>query len=69
VTTPVADAALAALRNLFNAVGASVPDEAGRAAAVLTYGHTWKALAERRAEVRPFLLARADAARRLLETL
>jgi hypothetical protein len=62
-------AAHAALRNLFNAVGASVPGEAGRAAAVLTYGRTWEELAERRAEVRPFLLARADEARRLLETL
>src|SRR5206468_9289162 len=48
-------AAHAALRNLFNAVGARVPDEAGRAAATATYGHTWEALAERRAEVRPFL--------------
>jgi hypothetical protein len=62
-------AAHAALRNLFNAVGASVPDEAGRAAAKLTYGHTWEELAERRAEVRPFLLDRADEARRLLETI
>jgi hypothetical protein len=62
-------AAHAALRNLFNAVGASVPDEAGRAAAQLTYGHSWEALAERRAEVRPFLLERADEARRLLETI
>jgi hypothetical protein len=59
-------AAHAALRNLFNAVGASVPDEAGRAAAHLTYGHSWEALAARRAEVRPFLLERADEARRLL---
>lgn len=65
----IAYAAHAALRNLFNAVGASVPDEAGRAAAKQTYGHTWEALAERRAEVRPFLLDRADEARRLLETI
>jgi hypothetical protein len=62
-------AAHAALRNLFNAVGATTPGEAGRAAALLTYGHTWEALAERRAEVRPFLLDRADEARRLLESL
>jgi len=59
----------AALRNLFNAVGASVPDDARRAAAALTYGHTWEQLAERRAEVRPFLLDRADEARRLLKTI
>jgi hypothetical protein len=62
-------AAHAALRNLFNAVGATVPDEARRAAAFQRYGHTWEALAERRVEVRPFLLERADEARRLLETL
>jgi hypothetical protein len=62
-------AAHAALRNLFNAVGASVPDEATRAAAKATYGHTGEALAERRAEVRPFLLDRAAEARRLLETI
>jgi hypothetical protein len=35
----------------------------------LTYGHSWEALAARRAEVRPFLLERADEARRLLETI
>lgn len=58
----------AALRNLFNAVGASVPEQAARSAAIATYGHTWEALAERRAEVRPFLLDRADEARRLLGT-
>ncbi len=62
-------AAHAALRNLFNAVGATVPDEAGRAAARQNYGHTWEELAERRAEVRPFLLARADEARALLADL
>jgi hypothetical protein len=52
----------AALRNLFNAVGTTVPDEAGRANAVATYGHTWEELAERRAEIRPFLLERASEA-------
>ena len=60
-------AAHAALRNLFNAVGATVPDEARRAAAHQTYGRTWEELAERRAVVRPFLLDRAEEARRLLE--
>lgn len=59
----------AALRNAFNAVGASVPDDAGRASAVRTYGHTWEDLAARRAEVRPFLRARAEEARGLLEIL
>jgi hypothetical protein len=62
-------AAHAALRNAFNAVGASVPDEAGRAMAFQNYGHTWEELAERRAVLRPFLLDRADEARRLLATL
>jgi hypothetical protein len=61
-------AAHAALRNAFNAVGATVPDEARRAGARETYGHTWEELAERRAAVRPFLLARAEEARRLLGT-
>lgn len=59
----------AALRNAFNAVGASVPDKARRAAAQQTYGYTWEELAERRAAVRPFLLERAAEARTLLETL
>ena len=62
-------AAHAALRNGFNAVGASVPSEAQRAMALQNYGHTGEALAERRAAVRPFLLARADEARALLATL
>ena len=62
-------AAHAALRNAFNAVGASVPDETRRASAQLTYGHTWEDLAERRAAIRPFLLNRAIEARRLHETL
>jgi hypothetical protein len=62
-------AAHAALRNLFNAVGASVPTDAQRAAARQTYGHSWEELAERRAELRPFLLDRAAEARRLMETL
>lgn len=62
-------AAHAALRNAFNAVGASVPDETGRAGALRNYGRTWEELAERRAEVRPFLLARADEARGLLDSL
>jgi hypothetical protein len=59
-------AAHAALRNLFNAVGASLPDEARRAAILQNQGHTWEELAGRRAAVRPFLLTRADEARRLL---
>jgi hypothetical protein len=59
-------AAHAALRNAFNAVGVSLPDEAARAAAQQNYGHPWEALAERRAAIRPFLLARADEARALL---
>lgn len=63
----LAYAAHAALRNAFNAVGATVPADAQRTAALRTYGHTWEELAERRAEVRPFLLARAAEARRLLE--
>lgn len=62
-------AAHAALRNAFNAVGATEPGEAGRASALKTYGHSWEDLAERRAAVRPFLLERADEARRLRETL
>lgn len=57
----------AALRNLFNAVGATLPDAAGRAGAERNFGHTWEALAERRAAIRPFLLARADEARSLLD--
>jgi hypothetical protein len=62
-------AAHAALRNLFNAVGTSVPPAAGAARALQTYGHTWDALAGRRAEIRPFLLERADEARRLMASL
>lgn len=62
-------AAHAALRNLFNAVGTSVPDEAGRAGALQNYGHAWEALAERRAAIRPFLLERAAEARDLLGSL
>ena len=62
-------AAHAALRNAFNAVGASVPGDTGRAAAQQNYGRTWEELAGRRAEVRPFLLERADEARRLLAAL
>ncbi|HEV7216701.1 MAG TPA: hypothetical protein VGP33_16465, partial [Chloroflexota bacterium] len=59
----------AALRNAFNAVGATVPDDAGRAAAHQNYGHSWEELAERRAAVRPYLLRYATEARRLLEAL
>ncbi len=59
----------AALRNLFNAVGTSVPDDAGRARALENYGHAWEALAERRAAIRPFLLERAAEARDLLGRL
>jgi hypothetical protein len=61
-------AAHAALRNAFNAVGASVPDAARRAEVQQNYGRTWEELAERRAALRPFLLDRADEARRLMET-
>jgi hypothetical protein len=70
-TRPVrfAYAAHAALRNAFNAVGATVPAEVGRAAALRNYGHTWDELAARRAAIRPFLLARADEARALLPAL
>jgi hypothetical protein len=62
-------AAHAALRNAFNAVGATEANEAGRAGALRTYRRTWEELAERRAVLRPFLLARADEARRLMATL
>jgi hypothetical protein len=60
----------AALRNLFNAVAANAPpDDARRAAIVQSQGRTWEELAERRVAMRPFLLARADEARSLLEAL
>jgi hypothetical protein len=62
-------AAHAALRNAFNAVGATVPDDAGRMAAQQRYGHTWEELAEARAAVRPFLLDRAQEARGLMQTV
>ena len=65
----LAYAAHAALRNAFNAVGASVPADEQRAAALRTYGHTWEELAERRAQVRPFLLNRAAEARSLMAAL
>jgi len=65
----LAYAAHAALRNAFNAVGASVPDESGRAGALQNYGHTWEELAERRAMVRPFLLDLAEEARGLMATI
>jgi hypothetical protein len=61
-------AAHAALRNAFNAVGATVPDEAGRAAIQQNHGHSWEELAEARAAARPFLLDRAEEARGLMET-
>lgn len=64
-----AHTAHAALRNIFNAVGASPPDEARRAAIQQNRGRTWEELAERRAAVRPFLLDRAHEARGLMETL
>lgn len=57
----------AALRNLFNAVGASLPNEAQRAAAQQNQGYPWEALAERRAAIRPFLLTCASEARGLLD--
>ena len=59
----------AALRNVFNTVGASVPDDWRRAAALENYGRTWEELAERRAAIRPFLLDCADEARGLMEAL
>jgi hypothetical protein len=59
----------AALRNLINAVGAVVPDDTRRAAVLANQGRTWEELAERRAAIRPFLLARADEAAGLLATL
>jgi hypothetical protein len=62
-------AAHAALRNAFNAVGATLPDEAGRATALQRFGHTWEALAEARAATRPFLLERAQEARGLMAHL
>ena len=62
-------AAHAALRNIFNTVGASVPDDWRAATALENYGRTWEELAERRAAIRPFLLDRADEARRLMEAL
>lgn len=62
-------AAHAALRNAFNAVGATVPDAAGRASALRNYGHSWENLAAQRAAIRPFLIERADEARGLLDTV
>jgi hypothetical protein len=62
-------AAHMALRNAFNAVGATVPDEAARASAQHRFGHTWEELAEARAAVRPFLLERAREARELMRRL
>lgn len=62
-------AAHAALRNGFNAVGTTVPDAARRAAVVEGQGRTWEELAERRAAIRPFLLALADEARALVSAL
>jgi hypothetical protein len=59
----------AALRNAFNAVGATMPDEAARMAAQQRYGRTWEELAGARAAVRPFLLDRAQEARGLMEIL
>jgi hypothetical protein len=62
-------AAHAALRNAFNAVGTTVPDEAARMAAKQRHGHTWEELAGARAAVRPFLLDWAQEARGLMKTL
>jgi hypothetical protein len=59
----------AALRNGFNAVGASRPDEARLAAVRRSQGRSWEELAARRAAVRPFLLARAEEARGLVASL
>jgi hypothetical protein len=62
-------AAHAALRNAFNAVGATRPDEAQLAAIRQNHGRTWEELAGARAAVRPFLLDRAEEARRLMKSL
>ena len=62
-------AAHAALRNAFNAVGATLPDGAGRARAQERYGRPWEELAEARAAARPFLLDRAQEARGWMEIL
>jgi hypothetical protein len=59
----------AALRNAFNAVGTSLPDEARREAIRRDHGHTLEELADRRAAVRPYLLELAAEARRLLKLL
>jgi hypothetical protein len=59
-------AAHAALRNLFNAVGTVVPGAAQRAATLARYGRRGEELAERRAQIRPFLLERAEEARCLI---
>jgi hypothetical protein len=62
-------AAHAALRNAFNAVGASVPEAARFEGIRRNHGRSWEELAERRAEIRPFLLERAREARKLLAEL
>jgi hypothetical protein len=62
----LAYSAHAALRNVFNAVGTVVPDESRREAIRQSMGQTFEGLAERRAAVRPYLLERAEEARRLL---
>jgi len=56
----------AALRNIFNAVGTALANEAQQAHAVQRFSHPDQELARRRAEARPFLLARADEAWRLV---
>lgn len=55
----------AALRNGFNAVGSTMPDDEGKARALRTWGHTFEELAERRAATRPYLLKLAEEARTL----
>jgi hypothetical protein len=57
----------AALRNLFNAVGTSMPEESHQAVIRQTWGHSLQELAGRRAAVRPFLLDRAQEAHNLLD--
>lgn len=64
-----AHAAHGALRNAFNAVGTAQPDEVGQEATRQRWGRSWEDLAEARAQARPFLLARAGEARRLLADL
>lgn len=58
----------AALRNVFNAVAAMMPDTEERRASILaSQGLSWEQLAEARAAIRPFLLGLAEEAGDLIE--